>query len=173
MQFITREEMLKLEENASISVIELMANAGRAIASELFAFKKVVIVCGSGNNGGDGYAAAHLLPNSQVVEVTPPKSRPAQFYHRTLTKKKFTDTLDGADCIVDAILGTGVQGEPTGAVKEWIEKINAANVFTLSVDVPSGIGTATEVQADITLSLELPKVGMQGKTFIVKSIGLL
>ena len=74
--------------------------------------------------------------------------------------------LSGADIIVDALIGYGLQGDPRPEVAVWIEKINAAGKLVLALDAPSGLDTTSgtpgrpTVRADTTMTLALPKVGL-------------
>ncbi len=176
MKFVTPEEMREEEEKSGKSVIELMARAGKAVAEEVTrvmrerGFKSVVFVCGPGNNGGDGYAAALLIPEAKVYSVVPPKTEAARYYWSKIPKEKFVDEISGFDCIVDCLLGIGIKGEPREPIKSVIERINESKAYKISVDVPSGLGTKCEVKSDLVIAIQYPKVGLEGKNFVVKKI---
>ena len=162
---------MKQEELSSgKSVVELMANAGKTLASEATKHGSCVFVCGSGNNGGDGYAAVLLLPDAKLYPVTEPHSPASKHYAAKLPMEKITHSIDGFDCIVDCLLGTGITGEPREPIKSVIEEINRSEAFILSADVPSGLGTETEVNANLTICLQHPKQGMEQRKFVVKEI---
>lgn len=150
--------------------LELMENAGKAIAQETSKFRKVVFVCGSGNNGGDGYTAARYCPQAKVFKLLEPKTEEARINHERLAADRFVSGFSGFDCIVDCLLGTGIQGELREPVRSIVEEINHENAFVLSVDVPTGLGTSRQVKADLTVCLQFAKKGMQGKNFVVRKI---
>ena len=88
--------------------------------------------------------------------------------------------LDEAEVIVDAIFGTGLSRAPEGKFGEWIESINASGKTVVAVDVPSGLDAdsgvayAPTVQADVTITLGLPKPGLLklGSRVLVADIGV-
>lgn len=118
--------------------------------------ESIWILCGTGGNGGDGYALAHTLYqegyNVRCFSTAPNKSEAGKFYE-TLVKKTLGDTRNLEDfykeweeaeedsvLLVDALLGTGFQGELSPELLELIETINESEVFfyRLSLDTPSG-----------------------------------
>lgn len=150
-----------------------MEAAGWRVAS--FVRHAATIVCGVGNNGGDGLAAArHLHRWGRLVNVCcvdPSRLRGAaaaelealrQAGVEPLTQLKLT----GARTIVDAIFGTGLSRAPEGKFAEWIRAINAAGKEVVSIDVPSGLDAESGVayspivKADTTIALGLPKRGL-------------
>lgn len=170
MEFVSFEEMKKKEKDTEKSTHELMQHAGKAVAEEAKDHGKVVYVCGPGNNGGDGYSAYSHTKNAKVYPVTEPSSPAARKYSRKVRGKDFVETIERYDCIVDCLLGIGAKGEPREPIKSVVKKINKVNSFILSVDIPSGLGTETEVKSDLTVCLQHPKKGMEEKEFIVKKI---
>ncbi len=140
----------------------------------------VVVVCGKGNNGGDGLVAARWLkhwgiPVSAVVwssfDDLPPDAAAALHSARSygvpiLIPAQAAEALQDAGLIVDAVLGTGVVGSAKGLAAEAIKLINAAGRPVLAVDMPSGIATDTgraegpAVSADYTVTFGLPKLGL-------------
>lgn len=140
----------------------------------------VVVVCGKGNNGGDGLVAARWLkhwgvPVMAVVwstfEDLPPDAAAALRSARAygvpiLLPAQAAEALQNAGLIVDAVLGTGVVGSAKGLAAEAIKLINAAERPVLAVDMPSGIATDTgraegsAVQAEYTVTFGLPKLGL-------------
>jgi hydroxyethylthiazole kinase-like uncharacterized protein yjeF len=197
LEYITPEAMGELERGASeygLGVKELMENAGRGVAefvlSKYGPARRVCVVCGGGNNGGDGFVAARYLSASCKVKVilltSPERIRTEEARQNWValagTRAEIhvaaeTPTLAGlstaiveADVVVAAIFGTGVKG---GKVNEpyatAISLVNGSKGVKVAVDLPSGIDPATgsasrpTVRADVTLALHLPKVGLRGR----------
>ena len=110
-------------------------------------FKKAAIICGKGNNGGDGYALAAIMQEKGLDptlfctegELT----GDAEYYSRKYTGRRMplsgNENFGGFDVIVDALLGTGVNKPVTGLYKAVIESINASGIFVLACDLPSGL----------------------------------
>jgi ADP-dependent NAD(P)H-hydrate dehydratase / NAD(P)H-hydrate epimerase len=133
------EEMRAAEERYPgypDTVPELMERAGRAVADLILQdfgdAERITVVCGSGNNGGDGRIAARLLEEAGrevvVVDVKPEEEE---------------KDLGDPDLIVDAIFGTGFTGEPRPGAARLIDEINATGVEVVSVDIPSGVDAST------------------------------
>jgi NAD(P)H-hydrate epimerase len=197
LEYITPDEMTELERRAvdyGLTVERLMENAGKAVAefalSRYGPAMKVCVVCGSGNNGGDGSVAARYLSKAcptKVVLLTGPekiKTPEARKNWERLgettaqrfvaedkaTLKNRLELFEKSDVIVVAILGTGMRG---GVVKEplatAIDMGNASIGVKIAVDLPSGLdpnsGAAAfpTVRADVTLALHLPKTGLRGR----------
>lgn len=174
-------------ERFGISIEWLMEAAGWAVARAVEV--PAAVVCGVGNNAGDGLAAArHLhrwgrLASVSCVDVDRVRGAAAKELEALRRAGvKVADTLDlaGADWIVDAVFGTGLSRAPEGRFKEWIEAINASGKTVLAVDVPSGLDAETglayapTVRADITVALGLPKPGLSavGGKVVVADIGI-
>ncbi|MGI0149678.1 MAG: NAD(P)H-hydrate dehydratase [Thermoplasmata archaeon] len=174
-------EMRVLDRNAQfagISALDLMEAAGRAVAevarSEFSAAgKRVLIVCGPGNNGGDGLAAARHLANDARVTVLLARSSDqfstpeAQANFERLRDVQILagldrseETIAQADLIIDALLGIGVEGTPREPFASLIHQINAEGKPILSIDVPSGFGTPLMVRPTVTVALHDVKEGM-------------
>ena len=170
-------------EEYGILLIQMMENAGRHLAELArrmldgkLVGRKIVALCGAGNNGGGGMAAARHLCNRgadvHVKFVGDPerlKDIPAHQWRilQTMGLAKNDDPdLARADLIVDALIGYGLTGDPRGPVAEWMERANAANRSILSLDTPSGLDTTTGIpgypciRASATLTLALPKTGL-------------
>jgi NAD(P)H-hydrate epimerase len=197
LDYVTPDQMSELERGASaygMGVKELMENAGREVAefvlSRYGAGERVCVVCGGGNNGGDGMVAARYLSarcSVDVVLLTSPekiRSVEARENWRALagTKTVLHVAADSAalaesswviarsDVVVVAIFGTGVK---EGVVREpyasAISMINGAKAAKVAIDLPSGIDPATgaasrpAVKADVTVALHLPKIGLKGR----------
>ncbi len=158
MKAITADAMRHLEDKAineyEIPSIVLMENAACGFVTALnseygkTAGKKICVLCGKGNNAGDGYAIARLLTfGGAKVFVLPvfdtelltsdAKTNADALKNMDVTFIK--DLNDEYDIIIDAIFGTGFRGEVTSPVKEIIQKINQSNAYVASVDVPSGV----------------------------------
>ncbi len=168
-------------EQLGIPGILLMEQAACAVADEaqkLANGGKILVLCGKGNNGGDGWAAARILMTRgcevRIGAVTTELSGDAAanqvFFERTgryelLSENTsfFTENADAA-VIIDALFGTGLHREPNGIYAELIEKINEHPAKVVSVDIPSGVFGAdgyakTAVKADVTVTFQYPKLG--------------
>lgn len=169
----------------------LMEHAANGIAEfirERFAKNsKIVIACGSGNNGADGLALARLLHydyDVKVFYVKRPKSPMAILQAQRTKAIGVTSTmdLDQCDAIVDAVYGTGFKGKITHNAKSVIQAINHLDTFKIACDIPSGIqedGQCDEntFEADVTLTMGALKKSMfsdEAKEFIgeIKVINL-
>ncbi|MBN8867565.1 MAG: NAD(P)H-hydrate dehydratase [Solirubrobacterales bacterium] len=144
-------------EQAGIPSLELMEPAGRGLAraaADLAAGGPITVVCGKGNNGGDGLVAArHLLESGfrvRVVLLWPGDelSPDAQANLKLLPEdasqlapELSSSALEGI--VIDAMLGTGFAGEPRDPVKGAIEAINASDLPVVACDVPSGVDAST------------------------------
>lgn len=152
---------------------ELMRRAGEGIFRSVQWKSPVAVVCGSGNNAGDGYVVADLL-RSENIEVTiillgEKFSGDGKYYfdickEHGVPVRKFDGDLSGYAVILDCILGTGFQGEPRGTAKEAIEAINASGAYIVSADINSGLNGDTGlgtvyVRSDLTVSIGDFKLG--------------
>jgi NAD(P)H-hydrate epimerase len=162
----------------------LMEAAGWQIAR--FIGQPAAVVCGVGNNAGDGLAAArHLhrwgrLASVSCVDASRLRG-PAALQADALRKSgvEIADEvrLSDAVVIVDAIFGTGLSRPPEGRFAEWIETINASGKPIVAVDVPSGLDAESGVayspcvNAGTTVTLGLPKRGLTGRV-LVADIGV-
>jgi hydroxyethylthiazole kinase-like uncharacterized protein yjeF len=155
---LTPAEMARADALAvagGIKSFKLMESAGIAVADAVAARYPegpVLILCGPGNNGGDGFVAAkQLADRGRSVRVALYGSRDqlqgdAAFYHDLWNgpvEEARPDGFTGAAVIVDALLGAGLNRDVDGALKEIIEAINVARTPVVSVDVPSGIDGAS------------------------------
>ncbi|OCG06498.1 hypothetical protein A9G13_09470 [Gilliamella sp. wkB178] len=162
---------LVLMERAALAVIEQL-NTGQ------FNLRKVAVVCGYGNNGGDGVAVARLLKLKQI-DVTiyfvgnPDHCSPetiqqikiAQHYEVPITTS-LSDSFTDYTTIIDAIFGIGLERAISGDFYHIIQLINQSEVDVLSIDVPSGIS------ADTGKILGIAVKAKQTVTFAYKKIGL-
>jgi NAD(P)H-hydrate epimerase len=189
---ISREQVRDIDRRAiefGLPGRVLMENAGRGIADLLIergVHGPVVLCCGRGNNGGDGFVTARHLEAAGVdVEVllfTDPLEltgdaasnlavlRRAQTPLTTaldLTPAEWAATLQSADWIVDALLGTGLTGEVRAPYDAVIETINSAGRPVLAVDLPTGMDCDTGrplgecVQAEVTATFVARKLGFE------------
>ena len=141
----TSEEMKAAEAGHDVSA--LMDRAGRAVAAEAMRrfprARTFALHAGKGANGGDGKIAAGILVERGLEEAS-----------------------DGADVVIDALLGTGMRGAPRDDVAAEIERINESGVPVLAVDIPSGVNASTgevegaAVRATVTVTMHGPKVGL-------------
>ena len=184
---ITTAQMAEVDrlmiEEYGILLIQMMENAGRGLAEQArrmlggdLTNRVIVVLCGTGNNGGGGMVAARHLYNrgaqvqaKLVGDSAHLKDTPAHQW-RILNTLGVTDdvtpALGVADLIIDAMIGYGLTGNPRGQVAEWIEQVNFAQRQVLALDTPSGLDTTTGIpgtpciRATATLTLALPKVGL-------------
>ena len=161
------------------SVETLMENAGKALAESVdeFATGKILFICGSGNNGGDGYAAsAHLRSSADYCAFREPKSELCRkMSSRAHAMPYFPDILDRYDTIVDCVLGTGMEGTLRQEYAEFIRHLNSLDKMVISCDVPSGFGTDTVLRANVTITFHDLKEGMDVKNcgrIVVSDIGI-
>ncbi len=172
---LTREEMRELDRKAieeyKIPGIVLMENAGRNVAEEVLKMigdpqqTRVAVLCGKGNNGGDGFVIARHLHNHHVpVEVFLVarisdilKDRDAGTNLQILLNMKMpvnellniTDVnstlkdLSNCTILVDALFGTGLSGEVREPFKTFIQKVNNLDRPIVAVDIPSGLDCNT------------------------------
>jgi NAD(P)H-hydrate epimerase len=149
---LTADETRAAEAAHDGSMDELMERAGRAVAElvlEQFP-GRVTVVCGGGNNGGDGRVCARLLREAG----------------RDVTVVEAFGEIAGAEVIVDALLGIGLRDAPRHDLVRVIERINEAGVPVVAVDVPSGVNASTgevpgvAVEATATVTFGSPKVGI-------------
>ncbi|HXO08491.1 MAG TPA: NAD(P)H-hydrate dehydratase [Solirubrobacteraceae bacterium] len=168
-------------EDRGIPGVELMERAGAGLAAmvqDRAATGRVAVVCGKGNNGGDGLVVARLL-RGRGREVDVLLLAPADEFrgdaHSNLERLQgpapvpFTPAaLQGTSAIVDAILGTGFEGEPRDPARSAIEAINGASgdAMIFACDVPSGVDSSTgeiagvAVTADATATFHAGKPGL-------------
>src|SRR5213596_1923255 len=174
-------EMRVLDRNAQyfgISTLDLMEAAGKAVAevarSEFGAVgKRVLVLCGTGNNGGDGLVAARHLSKEARVTVLLARSpdqfdtKEAQTNFERLRDVQILAGLDRseeaiaeADLLIDALLGIGAEGSLREPFASLVRQVNGSGKPIVSVDVPSGFGTALMVRPTVTVALHDVKEGM-------------
>ena len=158
-----------LMERAALEVV-------RCMEEEQLDFRKVLVVCGSGNNGGDGYAIARLLHlkghdvtiffagNSQKrSEENAQQAKIAAHYEIPVITNLGTEEYS---VIIDALFGTGLKREVTGHYREVLCSVNQMAGKKVAVDLPSGIHDTTGARmgiafcADLTVAIAFPKRGL-------------
>jgi hydroxyethylthiazole kinase-like uncharacterized protein yjeF len=190
MKIVTADEMRDIDrktiEEYGVPGVVLMERAGLAVASrikEIFGRKRVLVVCGSGNNGGDGFVVARNLNKAgwevNVFLTSKPENLKgdALIQYKTAVKSGVTishveellthhsSLITRHSIFVDALLGTGLSKNIVGTLSEIIRVVNNVNVPIVSVDIPSGISSdngqimGQAVRADYTITFGLPKRG--------------
>jgi ADP-dependent NAD(P)H-hydrate dehydratase / NAD(P)H-hydrate epimerase len=178
------EEMRALDrwaiEHEGVPSLELMERAGGEVARaiiELSADGPVRIVCGRGNNGGDGLVVARLLRERGLEaealllfgpdELSPDaRANLERTEAREVSVEALPTAIAGSAVVVDAILGTGFTGSPRPPLDVAIEAINRAGATVVAIDVPSGVDASTGevegacVSADITITFQAHKLGL-------------
>lgn len=185
MKVVTIEEMRRLDgiaqEQYGISGYDLMAEAGREIAGAAdrrYQPKNICVVCGKGNNAGDGFVAArefHELGRDVTVvcmESAESYRGAAKIAWERLVETKVTvmdeaalpSSLDQCDMLLDALLGTGISGAVRGRYADAISQLNSSGKPIVAADVPSGLRELNPgeepgeiVRASLTLTIGLPK----------------
>lgn len=198
MQLATVADMKEMDKKTILksSSIRLMESAAKrvyeVIQKRFLHHQKLLIVCGSGNNGGDGYAlACYAYQNYDVhiFQAEYPKSEDALHFYKKAKKvhipilQQLPD-VDTYDVVIDALFGTGLNREIIKQ-KEIINIINSASATVLSIDIPSGIhGDSGQVlgcaiHADIVVTFQFAKRGlyfypgyMYADEIIVADIGI-
>ena len=202
---LSTEEMRRIDENCvglGISKLQLMENAGKAVAERVRQLSKgsrgssksIAIICGLGNNGGDGFVAARHLSRDFAVHVVLVGHEKAlktvesrknwkilEYLDHSVTlcqgasifgPESPLKTLEGYNLLVDAILGTGLAGPVREPERTVIHLINRARTKTLSVDVPSGYRTETVVDSDYLVTFHGLKAGTRLEGTTVCDIGI-
>lgn len=172
-------------EERGIPGLTLMERAGQAVANLIISRvfpRKVAVVTGKGNNAGDGFVAARLLSRAGFGVTLLMLADETEISGDALTNfralppemprvsckelSQIPPWLYKVDCIVDAVLGTGIKGEIKGLYADVIRAINRSAARVVAVDIPSGLpGDAVYfdslcVKADYTVTMGLPKLGM-------------
>ena len=180
MRLVTNEQMRAIDKdtiiNLPIKSIDLMENAAIALYNYLKDViskdKKIMIICGGGNNGGDGLALARLLNennynvNAYMSGNLNHLSEDCQINYNRLDKALLSDNLDSYDIYIDAIFGTGLNKDINGNYYEVIDQVNNIDAYKIAVDIPSGIngnsGKSYNIafKADLTLTLASMKTGL-------------
>ena len=200
MYYCSSKEMKRLDDLAvknGVSILQMMELAGYHMVSvfrklHIPKTKKIVILVGVGNKGGDGLSAARHLINHgwshiSIIHIRKSTTKPSTHHRRLLekmkvemfyyTKKKqneIQELISNSDVIIDSLIGYQLKGVPRGIAAELILLAEAAKKYTIAIDMPSGIdatdGTIYEphISARATLTFALPK-----KLFLKKEAGKL
>ena len=182
---ISKNKMIELEKRTideyKIDSLILMENAGMGIYREINQYDSFTIICGKGNNGGDGLVIArHLILSGKLVEVFVVGEHPTREFSKNLEileklteinyieDENFDDlveSLEVNEVTIDAIFGVGLNRDLNSFYKKLINKINAHGNYVISVDIPSGMDADTGdeygncVAANITYAISDIKEG--------------
>jgi hydroxyethylthiazole kinase-like uncharacterized protein yjeF len=190
MKIVTAENMRWLDgktiETYGISGRVLMERAGLAVVErikQLFDRRKIIVLAGSGNNGGDGFVVARDLHNvgwdvkvfitsnpedlkdDALIQFKAAESLRVPVYSMDEFLAHHSSFLSGHPVIVDALLGTGLSKAVKGRLSEVVDVINGSGQPVISVDIPTGISSdngqimGNAVRADYTVTFGLPKMG--------------
>lgn len=190
MNLVTTEQMREIDritiEERGIPAKDLMERAGRAIAeglADLIEPGPVLVLCGKGNNGGDGFVAARYLSQSGFQVTVVPVLGTDGFSAETKaaldelkkenveiielpTEENFLPVLVRADAVIDAMLGTGSRPELSSPMDWIVQALNVSHIPILAADMPTGMDADTgetidlAVKATMTVTIGLPKKGM-------------
>jgi len=193
-KFIGRGQVREIDARAiaefGISGLVLMENAGRGCTNALLEVGcrgPVVVCCGKGNNGGDGFVIARQLDEAGIAvrvllfgepaelkgdaltnfQIAGKCGLPIEVMSATVTADELDSRLQGPEWIVDALLGTGTTGNPQQPYATAIERINSAAAKRLAVDLPSGLDCETgkpgqpTVRATLTCTFVAQKQGFE------------
>ena len=174
-------------EQIGISADSLMENAGQSLfhvlRERIPRSARVAVLAGTGNNGGDGFVVARMLKSygyDADLWLIPPKEKikgaaktALEVYERSGydwkpyagNEQAFATHILQYDVIIDALLGIGIKGEVRPPYKEIIELVNRSRAIVYAIDIPSGTpadgGEAeTAVRADVTITIQCPKLGV-------------
>lgn len=186
MKVLYAKEVRKLDQEAvqmGISTKTLMNHAAQALANHIrqvdLKSHRIAILCGPGNNGGDGFALALHLQKDPIYHVElfciceeAGMSEDEAYYakrcmeEQIMVHREFPISLQGFDLVVDCLFGTGLQRAITGAYATLIECINQSDAYVLACDIPSGLladsGCCMNpcVLADATVTFAAGKLGL-------------
>lgn len=183
LAWVDTDQMIEVDrvmiEDLHIGLVQMMENAGRNLAHltmSLFAPATAAVYVGSGGNGGGAMVAARHLAN-RGVSVTVVSARPADAlagvpaHQRRILDAMGVPVVDAsvtADVALDGLIGYSLRGAPHGLTAQLVEALNDASEPVVSLDVPSGLDASSGatpgvvVDADVTLTLAAPKVGLRG-----------
>lgn len=191
MNVVTGDEMRQIDrytiEEIGLTEVVLMENAGQAfvqtILPKIEKTKRIVVLVGAGNNGGDGFVISRsLLDKGYHVDIwlIPPLEKVKGtardhmnillncgykiFSYQSYTHQAFCEMLKGYDYIIDALIGTGIKGTLRSPYREIIKHVNSCKCPVISVDLPSGLGVKVVeedkdeiVNATFTITFQCPK----------------
>jgi ADP-dependent NAD(P)H-hydrate dehydratase / NAD(P)H-hydrate epimerase len=168
MRIVTSAEMRAIDAataQTGVPFLQLMENAGKAVADEILgdypSAENICVLCGKGNNGGDGFVVARRLATAgkkvDVFLLARPeelKGDAAETFSRldhpatAVYKENELPALAGYDLIVDALLGTGARLPLDGLYAAAVERINASGIPVVSIDLPSGADADARTTSD-------------------------
>ncbi len=185
---VTAEQMREVNriavEETGPSIYQMMENAGRNLALLAIEFlgsnwtgAKILVLAGSGGNGGGGICAARHLANQgcevELCLASPNRLKEVPAFQRKVFQSTSSGEIEAADLpkepvdlVVDALIGYGLQASPRGAVAKLLRWASRVQAPILSLDVPSGINATTGhapgdcIQPRWTMTLALPKTGL-------------
>ena len=179
MRYAVSNKVMSESDKACIAggvpSVELMARAAKGVFDNIDKSGKTYIICGKGNNGGDGFALACLMQEAEcdvsVYFISEQVSEDARYYRERLEREGFSAIYPVQKCdydcdlIVDCIFGTGFSGVPNDEYADVISEINSSAAQVVSVDIPSGLdGTGgiakIAVRADKTVAIQAVKSGL-------------
>jgi hydroxyethylthiazole kinase-like uncharacterized protein yjeF len=182
---ISEAEMRVLDRNSEyfgVPTLHLMENAGKGVAEFVKSTvkdtkKNILVLCGTGNNGGDGFVAARYLTQYYKVavflagpeiktEIALKNLQKLQTYEVKISTslRDIDSLLADNDVIIDALLGTGLTGELKEPYATLVRKINqTTKKLIVSVDVPTGLGTTQTISPQYTVTFHDTKEGMTSK----------
>lgn len=175
VESIRKIEAQVYQQTPSFAVMEKAGNAVAALAQTMVHKNaSIIVIAGKGNNGGDGYIAAHTLQKNGfnvsviamgAIDTLPPDAHTAA-KKWCETNPLLTDTLPPADLYIDALLGIGLTRTIDDEYKKIIDAINTSPVPVLSIDMPSGVCADTgriqscAVRATATITFFAAKIGL-------------
>ena len=190
---VTSQEMKRYDENTiekiGIPALVLMERAALGICEEVQKAcsrlgAKVCILCGTGNNGADGLAAARILCTRgyrvDVVITGDPEKATTQWQQQNRILQNYAVRTGSKipdqeyDIWIDALFGVGLSREVTGSFRERIEQLNGKKGIKIAVDIPSGVCAddgkilGAAVKADLTVSFGFLKRGLFFYSFFFK-----
>lgn len=169
------QESDRYTSNNITKSIELMERAGRRVYEEVHWHDKILILCGTGSNAGDGYVIARLLHDDgydvSLLLLEDKYSNDGAYYFKECVKRNIkydyynqSFNLDKYDMFVDCLLGTGFNKEVTGNLKDLILKVNELKKEVISVDINSGLFADNGmgdviIKSSLTISIGYFKAG--------------
>ncbi|MCX6671335.1 MAG: NAD(P)H-hydrate dehydratase [Euryarchaeota archaeon] len=182
---ISEAEMKVIDTNSEyfgVPTLQLMENAGKSVSEFVRTTvkdtkKNILLLCGTGSNGGDGFVAARYLTQYYKVmvflagaevktEIAKKNFQKLQTYEVKIyySPRDLDRLLAENDVLIDALLGTGLAGELKEPYSTIVKKINETKKkIIVSVDVPTGLGSAHSISPDYTLTFHDRKEGMTDK----------
>lgn len=185
---VTTDEMREVDriaiEETGPNLFQMMENAGRNLAATAIQMiggawrdAEIVVLAGTGGNGGGGIAAARHLANrggrvsvavTEAERLTPVPAAQLEIagHAGVLVIREAGPSVRSADLLIDAVIGYSLRSAPHGVAAEMIADANTAAAPVLALDVPSGVDATTgqapgvAVEAEATMTLALPKSGL-------------